>query len=143
MGGSILGAIVYVTSTEDQRRKLVRQYFTALTASDFQTILGMFEKDATVTSPFLGEIPAEPFFEKLARASLKSRLTVFDVLLSEDRPSAAAHFEYEWTLKSGETVVFQGFDAFAFAPSGRFAALYIVYDTYPVRAVVGDKYSEA
>lgn len=121
----------------------VHRYFEALTASDFDAIQAMFDPEATVTSPFLGQMPARPFFEKLARASRQNKLTVFDVLVSPDQPTAAAHFEYDWTLASGETIVFQGFDAFTFAPSGHFQSLSIVYDTQPLREAVGDKYAEA
>ena len=122
---------------------VVRRYFELLTASDFEGILALFEPDATVESPFLGRVPVRPFFEKLARASSESRLTVFDILVGEQGETAAAHFEYDWTLGNGDRVVFRGFDHFTFAKSGRVAALLIVYDTYPVREDVGDKYANA
>ena len=82
-------------------------------------------------------------FNKLGNASSASQLTVFDVLIGENEDSAAAHFEYDWTLKSGEKILFQGIDYFTFSADGRFVSLAIYYDTYPVREDVGDKYASA
>lgn len=121
--------------------EIVRRYFDRLTASDTDGIIALFEEDATVDSPFLGKMRASEFFRKLESASNASRLTVFDVLLGTGGDSAAAHFEYDWTLKSGDKIVFQGVDYFRFGPSGRFASMSIFYDTHPVREDVGDKYA--
>lgn len=119
----------------------VRTYFERLTASDIAGIVSLFHPDAHVVSPFLGKMNAADFFAKLGSASSASKLTVFDVLLGENGDSAAAHFEYDWTLKSGDKIVFQGIDYFRFAPDGRFASMSIFYDTHPVREDVGDKYT--
>ncbi len=100
----------------------------------------MFEPDGFVVSPFLGTLGAAEFYRKLEQASSASKLTVFDVLLGEGGDSAAAHFEYDWTLASGDKLVFQGVDYFKFGPNGKFASMSIFYDTHPVREDVGDKY---
>ncbi|MEL7091695.1 MAG: nuclear transport factor 2 family protein [Pseudomonadota bacterium] len=121
----------------------VRTYFALMSASDIPGIIALFEPDAQIHSPFLGTMPAPDFFTKLGNASRASTLTVFDVLLGESGTSAAAHFEYDWTLASGDTLRFQGVDHFRFAPSGRFASMSIFYDTHPIRAAVGDKYANA
>lgn len=123
------------------RLRQVERYFTCLTASDIPGIVALFAPEATVLSPFLGKMPAPAFFAKLGAASAVNRLTVFDILLAPDGSSAAAHFEYDWTLKSGDQIVFQGMDYFRFAPDAAFASLSIFYDTHPVRADVGDKYA--
>lgn len=120
---------------------LIRQYFELLTASDISGIVGLFEPDAFVVSPFLGKMNAKEFFAKLGEASSASKLTVFDVLLGENGESAAAHFEYDWTLKNGDKVIFQGIDYFRFSKNGLFASMSIFYDTHPVREDVGDKYA--
>ena len=118
----------------------VRLYFERMSASDIPGIVDLFEPDAFVVSPFLGKMPAPAFFAKLGEASSASTLTVFDVLLGEGGQSAAAHFEYDWVLKSGDKIVFQGVDYFTFGETGRFASMSIFYDTHPVREDVGDKY---
>ncbi len=129
--------------TPAEKTAYVRLYFERLTASDISGIVDLFDDTAHVFSPFLGKMPASDFFAKLGNASDANKLTVFDVLLGENGDSAAAHFEYDWTLKSGEQFVFQGVDYFKFSPSGKFASMSIFYDTHPVREDVGDKYANA
>ena len=114
-----------------------------LTASAIDEIIAMFEPDAHVVSPYLGTMPAADFFSKLGKASQDNKLTVFVVLIGEQGNSAAAHFEYDWTLASGDRVVFQGVDYFKFSEGGKFASMSIFYDTYPTRQDVGDKYQNA
>lgn len=127
--------------TPDEKRAYVRHYFELMTASDIAGIVSLFEEKAHVHSPFLGKMQAAEFFNKLGNASNASKLTVFDVLLGENGNSAAAHFEYDWTLKSGENIVFQGVDYFKFSENNRFSSMSIFYDTHPVREDVGDKYA--
>lgn len=121
----------------------VRRYFELMTASDIDGIIDMFEIEGFVLSPFLGRMQAPDFFRKLGDASSASELTVFDILIGENGNTAAAHFEYDWTLASGEQFVFQGIDYFKFGQSGKFASMSIFYDTHPVREDVGDKYANA
>lgn len=121
----------------------VRSYFVRLTSSDYAGIIDMFEADGQIDSPYLGKVLARDFFAKLGNASQENKLTVFDVLLGENGDSAAAHFEYDWTLGNGDKIIFQGVDYFRFAPSGKFASMSIFYDTHPTREGVGDKYANA
>lgn len=44
-------------------------------------------------------------------------------------------------LKDGSAVQFECVDVFEFDESGRVERMVIVYDTHPVREVVGDKYA--
>ncbi len=129
--------------TSEAKVAYIRQYFERMSASDIDGIINMFEVDAHVLSPFLGQMPATEFFRKLGNASSASKLTVFDVLLGENGDSGAAHFEYDWTLTSGEHFVFQGVDYFKFSKNMKFASMSIFYDTHPVREDVGDKYANA
>lgn len=124
----------------EEKANRIRQYFACLTASDIQGILALFEPDGIVNSPFLGTILATEFFKKLTEASSASKLTVFDVLMGENGDSAAGHFEYDWTLKNGDKIIFQGVDYFKFSENGKFSSMSIFYDTHPVREDVGDKY---
>lgn len=125
------------------RAASVRAYFERLTASDYAGIINMFEPEGEIDSPYLGKMRASDFFSKLGKASQQNKLTVFDVLLGENGDSAAAHFEYDWTLGNGDKIVFQGVDYFRFARSGKFASMSIFYDTHPTRQDVGDKYENA
>ena len=44
---------------------VLRRYMQALGASDYATIKSLFAEDGTVTSPFLGLMPARDFFDRL------------------------------------------------------------------------------
>jgi len=150
-------------ASDDSAAKIaaIRTYFERLTASDMAGVLALFAPRAKVTSPYLGTLPATAFFASLDQASAQNRLTVFDVLLGEKGDSGAAHFEYDWTLASGDRIVFEGVDYFRFAAAAdadagdgagagtgdgdsnggtRFTSLSIFYDTHPAREQVGDKY---
>lgn len=129
--------------TNEDKTAFVRKYFERLTASAIDEIISMFAPTAHVDSPYLGRVLASEFFTKLGKASQQNKLTVFDVLLGENGDSAAAHFEYDWTLASGDKIVFQGVDYFKFDEDGKFASMSIFYDTHPTRQDVGDKYSNA
>ena len=123
----------------DQAR-IVQAYFERLTAADYDAIVAMFEKGGWVDSPFLGKIAASDFSAKLGKASSRNMLTVHDVLFGENGDSVAAQFEYDWTLASGDKILFQGVDYFRFGSSGKFASMSIFYDTYPAHEGVGDTY---
>lgn len=156
------------SATSAAKITAIRTYFERLTASDMPGVLALFAPGATVTSPYLGTLPATAFFASLDQASAQNRLTVFDVLLGEKGDSGAAHFEYDWTLASGDRIVFEGVDYFRFTAAAdadadagdgagagngagagdgagetRFTSLSIFYDTHPAREQVGDKYQRS
>ncbi|MBO9399053.1 hypothetical protein J7400_20450 [Shimia sp. R9_2] len=115
--------------TSAEKTAHVRRYFELLTASVIDCIISLFDTEAHVVSPFIGQMNLADFFKKLGDTSSASKLTVFDVLVGEYGDSATTHFEYDWTLKNGDQIVFQGVDYFNFSESGRFASLPIFYDT--------------
>ncbi|MBE1284881.1 MAG: nuclear transport factor 2 family protein [Rhodobacteraceae bacterium] len=119
----------------------VRDYFEALTAGNISAIVAMFAPDGRVHSPFLGVMVAKQFYAKLDEASANSELTVLDVLIGGDGKTVAAQFRYDWTLRSGEQIIFEGVDHFTFDSQGLITDMRIYYDTHPVREDVGDKYS--
>lgn len=121
----------------------VQTYFERMTAGDIDGIINLFEPDGEINSPFLGIMNADEFFKKLGKASTQSTLTVFDILLGDKNNSAAAHFQYDWKLASGDDLVFKGIDYFEFSPDGKFQSMSIFYDTHPLREEVGDKYANA
>ena len=123
-------------------RKTVNTYLDALDNSDLEGILSLFDKEAFIVSPFLGKLSARDFFPKVIASSTQSDITVFDILVSaQDKPRAVGYFHYDWTLKDGTEVSFDCADIFEFTPEGKFKSMIILYDTYPIRNTVGDKYS--
>lgn len=119
----------------------VQAYFKALHNNDLETITALFAPDGMVSSPFLGELRAAEFFPKVFGASSATTITVFDILVSADgQPRAAGYFNYDWTLTNGTIIQFDAADVFDFAADGKIAKMTILYDTYPIRDTVGDKY---
>jgi len=123
-------------------REAVREYFAALEAGDVERIVTLFEPNGWVLSPLLGQMTAREFFPKVVEASSGTKLTIHDVLISaEDQPRAVGYFLYDWWLKDGSKVSFQGTDVFTFNPeTGKISSMVILYDTHPIRESVGDPY---
>lgn len=122
--------------------EVLHTYMEALGRSDYATIAGLFAPDGTVQSPFLGEMLAEPFFDRLSRASELNVITPIDVFLSEGNTArAVAYFQYDWTVRDGSLITFEVMDLFTFAPdSDRVTRLDLIYDTHPIREKHGNKY---
>jgi len=119
----------------------VRAYFAALDSNDLDAMLQLFAAEAIVHSPMLGEVRAAEFFPKVFGASSATSITVFDVLVSaQGQPRAVGYFNYDWTLKDGTVIQFDAADVFDFDADGRIAKMTILYDTYPIRDTVGNKY---
>jgi len=49
----------------DNYEAVLLRYMEALGASDYETIKSLFAEDGTVSSPFLGLMPARDFFDRL------------------------------------------------------------------------------
>jgi hypothetical protein len=123
-------------------QQAVRKYLMALEAGDADKAASLFVPEGWVQSPFLGRLPVREYVNTVARASSKSKLTVYDVMVSaEGHLRAVAYYLYDWSLKDGSNVSFDCADVFNFdANTGRIESIVLVYDTRPVRAVVENKY---
>jgi ketosteroid isomerase-like protein len=119
----------------------IERYLAALERSDFDSIVALFDAQATVTSPFLGRVAPKPFYDKVAGVTTSSKAGRPELFVSASGSRRAiGYFNYGWLLKDGTQVGFQCADVFEFTRDGRIAELSIVYDTEPVRRLVGDKY---
>ncbi|MGO9933592.1 MAG: nuclear transport factor 2 family protein [Steroidobacteraceae bacterium] len=123
-------------------QRAVRKYLKALEAGDADKAAALFVADGWVQSPFLGRIPVRDYVNKVASASSRTELTVYDVLVSaEGHMRAVAYYLYDWQLKDGSKVSFECADVFNFdLDTGRIASIVLVYDTHLVRDVVENKY---
>lgn len=121
---------------------VLQSYMTALGASDYDTIKQLFAPEGRVRSPFLGEMAAGPFFDRLAGASSRNVITPIDIFLSaSDARHATAYFQYDWTVKDGTLITFKVMDLFTFEPDGnQVVHLDLIYDTHPIRSTAGNKY---
>jgi hypothetical protein len=114
----------------------------ALGRSDYGAVTSLFTPGGLVKSPFLGEMPAAPFFERLAAASAKNVITPIDIFVSDSgKNHATAYFQYDWTVRDGSLITFKVMDLFTFEPDGdKVTYLDIIYDTHPIRVSAGNKY---
>ncbi len=122
--------------------RVLQTYMTALGESDYTTLKSLFAPAGRVKSPFLGEMLAGPFFDRLAGASSKNVITPIDIFLSEsEKHHATAYFQYDWTVRDGTLITFKVMDLFTFEPEGdKVIYLDLIYDTHPIRASAGNKY---
>ena len=121
---------------------VLQTYMDALGESNYDTVKSLFAPGGRVRSPFLGEMLAGPFFDRLAKASAKNVITPIDIFVSNSgKNHAAAYFQYDWTVRDGTLITFKVMDLFTFEPNGdRVIYLDIIYDTHPIRTSAGNKY---
>ena len=123
---------------------VLQTYMQALDNSDYDTIKSLFTEDGKVRSPFLGEMNASLFFDRLAEASTDNAITPIDIFLSaNDKNHATCYFQYDWTVRDGTVISFKVMDLFTFAPnSNKVEYLNLIYDTHPIRTTAGNKYEQ-
>src|SRR5689334_9291003 len=82
--------------------RVLKTYMTALGESDYAKVKSLFAPGGQVRSPFLGEMPVSPFFDRLAGASSKNVITPIDIFLSDSQKNhATAYFQYDWVVRDG------------------------------------------
>lgn len=120
----------------------IRTYLKELERGNVASVCRLFRPNAQIYSPFLGWMEPVPFFEKVAAVSGQSTIRPLDICASVDEhPRVTAYFIYDWALKDGSTAQFECVDIFEFAADGLIDKMIIVYDTYPIRSIVGGKYA--
>jgi hypothetical protein len=121
---------------------ILKTYMDALGRSDYAAVKGLFAPGGKVLSPFLGEMLAGPFFDRLAGASTQNVITPIDIFLStSEQHHATAYFQYDWTVRDGTLITFKVMDLFRFEPGTNLVIyLDLIYDTHPIRASAGNKY---
>lgn len=123
---------------------ILQTYMRALGESDYATVKSLFATGGKVRSPFLGEMPAGPFFDRLADASTRNVITPIDIFLSTtEQHHATAYFQYDWTVRDGSVITFKVMDLFSFEPGTPLVSyLDLIYDTHPIRVSAGNKYEQ-
>jgi hypothetical protein len=120
----------------------IRTYLHELERGNEEAICALFSANAQIHSPFLGWIQPRPFFKKVVEASGQSKIKPLDIFASvTGQPRMTVQFIYDWALKDGSSVTFECVDVFEFGADGLIDKMVILYDTYPIRATVGDKYA--
>jgi len=121
---------------------VIQRYLQALDRSDLDYLRRLFSATGRVFSPYLGELPVNDFFDKLARASTGAKITPVDILDSATGARRiVAYFRYEWSVRDGSVIDFMCVDVFDFEESEPLIKkMTIVCDTHPVRMKHGNKY---
>lgn len=121
---------------------ILQIYMTALGQSDYARVKSLFAPGGKVLSPFLGEMLAGPFFDRLAGASAKNVISPIDIFLGvTEKNHATAYFQYDWTVSDGTLITFKVMDLFTFETgNNKVAHLNLIYDTHPIRMSAGNKY---
>ena len=112
------------------REDVIRSYLQAMENGDMAATLACFALGATVKSPVDGSMPMEPFYEKLYGDTTSAKVDIINIygsVASED--AWAAHFDYKWTRKDGQSLASSLVDLFTFdRSSGKIEHLEIIFD---------------
>ncbi len=116
-----------------QIEKVIKDYLEALEIGSYETMMKLFQKEATVLSPLYGKMKAVDFYRELFKDTIKSRITLLNTLKGDDKLMGAGHFRYDWVMKNRTRVSFECVDVFRFAADGRIKEITIIYDTAKIR----------
>lgn len=119
---------------------IMQAYIDALEKGDIEAIISLFSPSGTVASPLYGNLKAPEFYHKLSKDTSDSKIEFKNSFVGKNRPyMGAIQFNYQWTLASGEQVIFDCMDIFEFdEKTSKIQKLTIIYDTYPVRNVFAE-----
>jgi ketosteroid isomerase-like protein len=110
------------------RETTVRTYLAAMARGDLDAVLSCFTPDGKVSSPVYGGVPVADFYRRLFTETASASVQIHTIFASEHK--LAAHFAYQWVLKSGAKTATDLVDIFEFAPgSDRISHLQIIFDT--------------
>ncbi|MEP7110405.1 MAG: nuclear transport factor 2 family protein [Ferruginibacter sp.] len=115
---------------------IIQQYLDGLESGNPEKILQLFSDDAIIHSPLYGDSLAKAFFKRLFSDTYQSEITLLNIFNSLDKPDLyAAHFRYQWILKSGAITLFECIDVFQFNEQGKIKEMTIIYDTHNSRTM--------
>lgn len=114
---------------------IIKSYFQYLTQKDYPSLIQLFAENAVVISPLYGEKLAADFYRELFADTAQSEIILQNIFISSMQTNtAAAHFQYHWTLKNGRLTHFNCVDIFEFTSDYKITRLSIIYDTYQTRS---------
>ena len=112
---------------------IIKKYFKSLEIGELSETLRLFSDDAVVISPLYGRLSAKEFYSALFQDTSASTLTVLHILKNDKEKVMAGHFKYEWEMKNGKVVSFEGVDIFEMDETEKIKQLTIIYDTQATR----------
>ncbi len=116
-------------------RKIILHYLHYLEIGDYNHLMQLFAPDAIVHSPLYGDKNAADFYKELFSDTQQSKIKLINILENNENKTAAAHFQYDWTLANGVTAPFEVVDMFQFnEAANQIISLKIIYDTWHTRS---------
>ncbi|MCE7067137.1 hypothetical protein [Dyadobacter sp. CY326] len=119
-----------------RKNEVAKKYIEFLSNGAVEQIVSLFSKDGKVSSPIYGDKSARDFFKELTDDTTNSRLTLKGIFENAGSDSLALYFEYEWTVKTEEIVVFDVVDILDFNDENKIEKLKIIYDTVIARRLI-------
>ena len=111
------------------KKEIAKQYIAFLSEGNVEGVIGLFSESGKVYSPIYGEKNAKEFYRILNDDTLQSELSLKEIFQNEESENIALYFEYKWTVKSGNVVVFDVVDILEFDEQNKIQELKIIYDT--------------
>ena len=113
---------------------IIRTYAQALKDNDYQTIIGLFSKEAKVFSYQGGEKTPSIFFQSLFENSCRTKVEIKNILVDSENDKIVAAYIYIDTIWNKQTIIqFEAVDIFEFDKENKIKKLKIILDTYPIR----------
>ena len=117
-------------------KEVAKHYIQLLEQGSTEAIIQLFSENGQVYSPIYGVKSAKNFYRDLSDDTNNSELKVKGLFTEEDSSRLAIYFEYQWTLKNGQIVLFDVVDILEFDDQNKIVELKIIYDTVQSRAMV-------
>ncbi|HBL98836.1 TPA: hypothetical protein DDZ86_04300 [Candidatus Dependentiae bacterium] len=119
---------------------IIQSYCKALKANDYNVMISLFSKDATVFSFFAGEKSAAEFFQNLFKTSRRTKVELKNMFIGlENKSTVAAYIYLEAVWNEKFALQFEAVDIFEFNSENKITTLRIILDTYPLRKLQTDQ----
>ncbi len=118
-----------------KRKDIASSYLTYLENGNTKEVIALFNQNGIVESPLYGSMKASLFYPKLKNDTKSSQLKLQGIFEDFETGNLAIYFNYIWTLKNSEQVVFDVVDILEFDTQHKIKKLKIIYDTVVARSL--------
>jgi hypothetical protein len=118
------------------RDNIIKAYFKGLERNDYEEVISLFSATASISSPLYGSVSATLFCQAALQEMDFVKIEILDTFVScENKHSAAAHVFYQWRMKDGTLMEFEGANIFELVPDRqKIERIIILYDTAYTRS---------
>lgn len=116
--------------------QVATMYISYLEKGDVEKVINLFASEGVVHSPIYGTKSAKDFYTILASDTSNSELRINGIFENQVANQLALYFNFKWTLKNDEVVIFDVVDIILFNDENKIVDLKIIYDTKHSRQAV-------